>query len=232
MMDRSRYRLTNQVFDKIRDDIVSGRLAPETPLSEAEICEQLGVSRTPVREALIKLCEEELVVIYPHVGTFVAPISLEAVRVGQYIREHLECALVADAARQIDDEGRKRLRDNMREQVAAAKNPDEFYRLDNGFHALIAELSGYAGTWNAILRAKTQFDRVRYLTVQDKNRVKEILAEHNRIADAIIAGDAETATNSVRSHLRTVFANIDKLGLQEVKEKPVVRKKRTSRRDD
>jgi len=230
MMDRSRYRLTNQVFDKIRDDIVSGRLAPESPLSESDICEQLGVSRTPVREALIKLCEEELVVIYPHVGTFVAPISLEAVRVGQYIREHLECALVADAARNIDDDGRKRLKENIREQVAAAKNPDEFYRLDNGFHALIAELSGYAGTWNAILRAKTQFDRVRYLTVQDKGRVKEILTEHNLIADAIIRGDAETATSSVRSHLRTVFANIDKLGLEDRKETPAIRKKRPTQR--
>ena len=225
-MDRSRYRLTNQVFVKMRDDIVSCRLAPETPLSEAEICAQLGVSRTPVREALIKLCEEELVVIYPHVGTFVAPISLEAVRVGQYIREHLECALVADAARRIGDEGRKRLRDNMQEQAAAANNPDEFHRLDNGFHALIAELSGYPGTWNAILRAKTQFDRVRYLTVQDKNRVEEILAEHARIAEAIIAGDAETATNSARSHLRSVFSDIDKLGLREIKEKPILRRKR------
>ncbi|WP_180356068.1 GntR family transcriptional regulator [Aliirhizobium smilacinae] len=230
-MNRSRYRLTNQVFDKIRDDIVSGRLAPESPLSEADLCEQLEVSRTPVREALIKLSEEELVVIYPHVGTFVAPISLEAVRVGQYIREHLECALVADAARRIDDDGRKRLRENIREQVAAAKNPDEFYRLDNVFHALIAELGGYAGAWNAILRAKTQFDRVRYLTVQDKSRVKEILAEHNLIVDAIISGDAETATNSVRSHLRTVFANIDKLGLQDKKETPALRKKRNTQRD-
>ncbi len=230
-MNRSRYRLTNQVFDKIRDDIVSGRLAPESPLSEADLCEQLEVSRTPVREALIKLSEEELVVIYPHVGTFVATISLEAVRVGQYIREHLECALVADAARRIDDDGRKRLRENIREQVAAAKNPDEFYRLDNVFHALIAELGGYAGAWNAILRAKTQFDRVRYLTVQDKSRVKEILAEHNLIVDAIISGDAETATNSVRSHLRTVFANIDKLGLQDKKETPVLRKKRNTQRD-
>lgn len=231
MMDRSRYRLTNQVFDKIRDDIISGRLAPESPLSEADLCEELKVSRTPVREALIKLSEEELVLIYPHVGTFVAPISLEAVRVGQYIREHLECALVADAARNIDDDGRKRLRENIREQVTAAKNPDEFYRLDNVFHALIAELGGFAGAWNAILRAKTQFDRVRYQTVQDKGRVKEILVEHNLIADAIIAGDVDTATKGIRSHLRTVFANLDKLALEDRKEAPVVRKKRTTRNE-
>ncbi|MNT91270.1 hypothetical protein D3C72_2323380 [compost metagenome] len=67
---------------------------------------------------------------------------------------------------------------------------------------------------------------MRYLTVQDKGRVKEILAEHHLIADAIIRGDTVSATDSVRSHLRTVFANINKLGLEERKETPALRKKR------
>lgn len=226
MLDRSRSRLTNQVFEKIREDIISGRLPPDAPLSEADLCEQLEVSRTPVREALIKLSEEELVIIYPHFGTFVAPISLEAVRVGQYVREHLECALVVDAAKRIDDEGRERIRKNIREQAAAATDAGEFYRLDNVFHALIAELAGYTAAWNAILRAKTQFDRVRYLTIHDASRVNSILEEHTRIAEAIIAGDAEGAAVSIRSHLRTVFANIEKLGLQDEKPKLPSRKKK------
>jgi DNA-binding GntR family transcriptional regulator len=215
MVDRSRSRLTNQVFDKIREDIVYGRLAPDAPLSEADLCQQLEVSRTPVREALIKLAEEELVVIYPHFGTFVAPISMEAVKVGQYIREKLECALVVDAVNRLDDEGRERIRANMREQAAAVGNGDEFYRLDNVFHALIAELSGYAGTWSAILRAKTQLDRVRYLTIQDNDRMALTLEEHRQIADAIIAGDAVAAESHIRSHLRTVFGHLDGLGLDE-----------------
>ncbi|AYD02599.1 GntR family transcriptional regulator [Neorhizobium sp. NCHU2750] len=215
MVDRSRSRLTNQVFDKIREDIVYGRLAPDEPLSEADLCQQLEVSRTPVREALIKLAEEELVVIYPHFGTFVAPISLEAVKVGQYIREKLECALVVDAVKRLDDDGRERIRANIREQAAAVGNGDEFYRLDNVFHALIAELSGYAGTWSAILRAKTQLDRVRYLTIQDNDRMALTLDEHIRIADAVIAGDAEAAERHIRSHLRTVFEHLDGLGLEE-----------------
>jgi DNA-binding GntR family transcriptional regulator len=225
MVDRSRSRLTNQVFDKIREDIVYGRLAPDEPLSEADLCQQLEVSRTPVREALIKLAEEELVVIYPHFGTFVAPISMEAVRVGQYIREKLECALVVDAVQRLDDEGRERIRANMRDQAAAVGNGDEFYRLDNVFHALIAELSGYAGTWSAILRAKTQLDRVRYLTIQDNDRMALTLEEHRQIADAIIAGDASAAEKHIRSHLRTVFGHLDGLGLDEARPRLPSRKR-------
>ncbi|MBW9090985.1 GntR family transcriptional regulator [Rhizobium wenxiniae] len=213
MVDRSRSRLTNQVFEKIREDIVCGRLAPDAPLSEADLCLELEVSRTPVREALIKLAEEELVVIYPHFGTFVAPISLEAFKVGQYIREKLECALVEDAIKRMDDDGRERIRANLREQAAAVGNGDTFYQLDNVFHALIAELSGYAGAWNAILRAKTQLDRIRYLTTQDSDRMTLALNEHQMIADAIIAGDADTAVVHMRAHLRTVFGHIDGLGL-------------------
>lgn len=225
MVDRSRSRLTNQVFDKIREDIVCGRLAADAPLSEADLCQQLEVSRTPVREALIKLAEEELVVIYPHFGTFVAPISLEAVTVGQYIREKLECALVVDAINRIDDDGRERIRANIREQAAAVGNGDEFYRLDNVFHALIAELSGYAGTWNAILRAKTQLDRVRYLTIQSRDRMALTLDEHRQIADAIIAGDAEAASTYLRSHLRTVFGHLDGLGLDDARPRLPSRKR-------
>lgn len=215
MVDRSRSRLTSQVFDKIREDIVCGRLAPDAPLSEADLCQQLEVSRTPVREALIKLAEEELVVIYPHFGTFVAPISLEAVTVGQYIREKLECALVEDAIKRMDDDGRERIRANLREQAAVVGNGDAFYRLDNVFHSLIAELSGYAGAWNAILRAKTQLDRVRYLTTQDSDRMAVTLIEHQMIADAMIAGDVDVTVAHMRSHLRTVFGHLDGLGLDD-----------------
>ena len=113
-MDRRNARLASQVFAHLRECIVRGEFPPNTALSEQDLCERLNVSRTPVREALINLAEEELVVIYPQFGTFVAPISLNAVRVGQYVREHLECALVVDAVRRLDDAGVARIRDNHR----------------------------------------------------------------------------------------------------------------------
>jgi GntR family transcriptional regulator, rspAB operon transcriptional repressor len=213
-MDRRNARLASQVFAHLRECIVRGEFPPNTALSEQDLCERLNVSRTPVREALINLAEEELVVIYPQFGTFVAPISLSAVRVGQYVREHLECALVVDAVRRLDDAGAARIRDII-ERQENAPNLEEFYNLDNDFHALIAELSGYPKVWNVILRAKTQFDRVRYLSVHEPSRPAEIIAEHRTVADAMIARNADEAQRALRQHLRGVFATVEKMGLTE-----------------
>lgn len=226
-MDRRNSRLASQVFALLRESIVRGEYPPNTPLSEQKLCERLKVSRTPVREALINLAEEELVVIYPQFGTFVAPISLEAVRVGQYVREHLECSLVVDAVRHLDESGIARIRDNI-ERQANAPRLEEFYNLDNEFHALIAELSGYSGVWSVIQRAKTQFDRVRFLSVQEPVRQAEILIEHRAIADAIISRNAEEAQRALRLHLRAVFATVEKMGLAATASTlPPPRKRRT-----
>jgi GntR family transcriptional regulator, rspAB operon transcriptional repressor len=213
-MDRRNSRLASQVLARLRESIVRGEYPPDTPLSEQKLCERLKVSRTPVREALINLAEEGLVLIYPQFGTFVAPISLEAVQVGQYVREHLECSLVVDAVARIDDAGAARLRDNIDRQVGAP-SLEEFYNLDNEFHALIAELSGHARVWAVIQRAKTQFDRVRYLSVQEPGRPAEILAEHRAIADAMIVRDATAAQGALRQHLRGGFTTVSKMGLPE-----------------
>lgn len=223
-MDRRTVRLTAQVFAQLRDDIVRGVLPADTPLSEQEVCDRLAVSRTPVREAFIKLAEEGLVRVYPQFGTFVAPISLEAVKVGQYVREHLECALVADAARRLDADGLAALRALMLRQEHAA-TAEAFYDLDNEFHALIAELSGHAGVWPVILKAKTQFDRVRYLTVHDPERMRQIFTEHGQIVAALAAGDADAAQAAVRQHLRKVFVAVDRLGLNDDPPQPPKRRR-------
>jgi DNA-binding GntR family transcriptional regulator len=224
-MDRRSFRLTAQVFERLREDIVRGVLAPNTQLSEQDLCERLGVSRTPVREALIKLAEEELVDIYPQVGTFVAPISLEAVKVGQYVREHLECALVADAARRIDAEGIERIRDSMARQEQAVSQ-EETFALDNEFHRLIAELSGHVGVWAVILKTKTQFDRVRYLSVREPARAAEIVWEHRRIADELIRGDSQAVQMAMRSHLRGVFATVESLRPSDTRRPDQLRRRR------
>jgi DNA-binding GntR family transcriptional regulator len=224
-MDRRSFRLTAQVFERLREDIVRGVLAPNTQLSEQDLCSRLGVSRTPVREALIKLAEEELVDVYPQVGTFVAPISLDAVKVGQYVREHLECALVADAARRIDAEGVERIRDSIARQEQAT-SPEEAFALDNEFHRLIAELSGHVGVWAVLLKTKTQFDRVRYLSVRVPARAAEIVHEHRLIADALMRGDDRAVQVAMRSHLRGVFATVESLPASVTRRPDQLRRRR------
>jgi DNA-binding GntR family transcriptional regulator len=218
-------RLTTQVFDRLREDIVRGRLPPNTQLSEQELCDRLGVSRTPVREALIRLGEEELVDVYPQVGTFVAPISLEAVKVGQYVREHLECALVADAVRRLDADGIVRIRDAIAAQEKAA-DYEELYALDNEFHRLIADLSGHPGAWQVILKVKTQFDRVRFLSVREPARAAEIVYEHRRIAEELIRGDTAAVQMALRSHLRAVFATVENLRPSDTRRPDQLRRRR------
>lgn len=216
-MDRRSARLASQVFEKLREDIVRGLLPPDTPLAELDLCTRLEVSRTPVREALIKLAEEGLVRIFPQFGTFVAPISVEAVRVGQYVRENLECALVADAARGIDGPALQSLQDNMAQQIQAHRDgkAEEFYSLDNRFHAAIALASGHPGVWDVIQQTNTQFDRVRHISVQNPDQIPLLLQQHQEIVDAITEGDAVKAKAALRRHLREVFATVKQLGLTE-----------------
>ncbi|MTJ82557.1 MAG: GntR family transcriptional regulator [Telmatospirillum sp.] len=226
--DRRNSRLASQVFDSLREDIVRGVLPPNAPLSELDLCDRLHVSRTPVREALIKLAEEGLVKIYPQFGSFVAPISLEAVKVGQYIREHLECALIADAARRMDAEAARRIRENIDMQTAAVAKGDieEFYSLDNRFHALITELSGNPGVWSVILQAKTQFDRVRYQNIHEPGRIARLLEQHRDIADNVISGDITKAKGALRRHLREVFIAVERLDLSDAASPPPQRRRR------
>jgi DNA-binding GntR family transcriptional regulator len=215
--DRQGPRLADQVFRYLRDEIVRGALPPDTPLVEAEVAKQLQISRTPVREALIKLAEEELVRIYPQRGSFVAPISLEAVHDAQIIREHLECALMTDVAQRMTPAWQNRLEENLDKQKQAERqgNGPQFYELDELFHGMLGEISGRARVWKTILQAKVHMDRVRYLSHQEPGHLKRLLGQHRDIVGALTRHDAASATEAMRQHLRMVFSTIRTLGFDQ-----------------
>src|SRR5271169_5531346 len=93
-LTRPRTTLSDQTYDTLRVLIVRGEMAPGTRLSEPELMDRLSIGRTPLREALLRLAQDGLVAIYPQSGSFVAPIRLEEVEEAQFIREHLECAII------------------------------------------------------------------------------------------------------------------------------------------
>lgn len=210
-------RLGVQVFETLKEQIVSGVLAPKAQLSEVELSGRLGVSRTPVREALIKLTEEGLVQIIPQVGTFVAPISLESVRQAQFIREHLECGLIVEAAKSIDQGTLRRLRENLEQQGRAAKDDDldRFYELDESFHASLASLAGHDVVWRIIQQSKVHMDRLRHVSFRIPHHMDHLIGQHEAILDAVAAGDTDAAQQTLRGHLREIFETVEKLGLGE-----------------
>ena len=195
----------------LRDEILSGRLLPGRTLSENEIALQLGVSRTPVREAIIRLERELLVTVRPQVGTTVAPIDVDAVSDGQFVREAIECSTVALAARRVRPADARELRGQLKEQarVAARGNHAAFVPLDDRMHQKLAMMAGRPNVWRAVEDVKAQLDRVRFLSLEDPAWLATIHRQHEEIVEHVLAGDSSSAVKAMSRHLRAVFQSIE-----------------------
>src|SRR5262245_50883894 len=128
-----RNTLSAQIHAILRGQIIAGRLAPRAMLSEQEIAADFGISRTPVREAMIKLAEEGLVEIFPQYGSFVAPIKLREVFDSQFAREALECAAVDKAIDRLDELQEQQLKAVIGRQRASLdlSQRQAFFRADD-----------------------------------------------------------------------------------------------------
>lgn len=198
-------------FAWLREEILSGRLRPGQALSENEIAHRLGVSRTPVREAIIRLENEGLLSVRPQVGTTVAPIDVENVADVQFLRESIECRTVALAARNITPATGRELRRQLKEQARVAARGDHagFVPLDDRMHQTLVAMAGRPRVWRAVEDAKAQLDRVRFLSLEDRDWLAVIHRQHEEIVDRVLAADADGAAAAMSQHLRAVFASIE-----------------------
>jgi DNA-binding GntR family transcriptional regulator len=205
--------ISEQVADSLRLQIVSGRLPPGARIVEADLAAELGISRTPIREAIARLADESLVEVMPQFGSFVAPISFEAVSEAQFIREHLECAVIRETAEKIDETGLVGLRDLLERQhrAAARKDTAAFYELDEAMHARFADLAGRPGIGRLVRRKKAHLDRVRHISYGRPDHLAELVDQHERVVDALEAHDPDRSEAALREHLRVVCATIDQL---------------------
>jgi DNA-binding GntR family transcriptional regulator len=199
-----------QVYGALRDAIVSTRFAPGRQLSENELAEWLGVSRTPVREALVRLSDEALVEIVPQLGTFVSRISVEAVADAQFVREALECAAVRLAAERATREDVAALKGIVARQ-AQVTDYDKWYVLDDELHAALFGLSGHQSAWSLAQRVEAHLNRVRRLSLPQPRYLGEMVAEHRLVVRAVERGDADAAEEALRHHLRMVVSGLDAL---------------------
>ena len=200
----------DRIYDELRAQIVTVSLRPGDALSETRIAESFGVSRTPVREAFRRLADEGFLRVVPQVGSFVAPIDLGNVRDNHFVRETLECRIVALAAQGIDDAGRAELARNLAAQAraVASGDPDEFFREDEAMHRMLARIAGHERAWQVIHDAKGQLDRVRRLSLADTGLSRQRMREHKAIVGRVAAGDATGASKAMREHLQSIFGAI------------------------
>jgi DNA-binding GntR family transcriptional regulator len=212
-LQRRRGNARRQAYEALREAIIAGSLVPGTRLSENELAESLGVSRTPVREALLRLREEQLVDVVPQMGTFVTPISISAVKDAQFLREAVECAAVRLATERATPEQVERLRTILARQEVArdAGDFDAWFGLDEEFHHALCELSGRGIAWSVGQRANGHLARVRRLSLPVPSYLTEMVDEHRRVVDAIDLGDPDLAEAALRHHLRMVLSGVPRI---------------------
>ena len=178
----------------IRRNIMTAQLQPGCVLNEAELCEQLGMSRTPVHEALSMLRTEWLAEILPQRGSRVSLIRVDYVKEGYAMRSMLEPSIIRRLAGSVSAERLSELRANLEEQASAAREDtvapgSRFVELDNEFHRAIYHLAENDRIWQSVHAVTSHYDRVRYLdTALYQENITDILSEHWQIYNCLLIG--------------------------------------------
>ena len=212
-LDAYQGSLAARVHQALKDAILSLDLAPGEILRKGEICERLGVSRSPVAEAVTRLAAEGLVDVVPQAGTFVARFSMEEIREGAFLREAIELQAVEAVAPGIGDDDLALLNRSLRMQEVLVGDGDAagFYAEDARMHEAILSLTGFRRLAQVAQTNWLQVNRARRLVLPKPGRIAETLEEHRAIVDALRARDPEAARDATRRHLRQLVRYIEPL---------------------
>jgi DNA-binding GntR family transcriptional regulator len=201
-----RRKVTDWVYEELKSAIVDLRLAPGDPLREATLADQLGVSKTPIREALTRLEQEGLVETTSFKGAVVTGYSRQDLLEIYELRELLENAAARTAAESMADADRDRLDRICRESRKLKKNHDAA-----GLAALISAFDDvlFEQVRNSRIRAlienlRAHLTRIGHLTAEIPGRIEASVDEHEKIVQAIAARDPELAERQMREHIRSV----------------------------
>lgn len=212
-----KYSLRGRVFHKIRDDILSGKYKEHEELKEVAIGEEMGVSRTPVREAFRQLELEGLIQIIPNKGAYVTGITVEDVKDIYMIRSLLEGLCARWATEHITEEQLEEMEENiyLAEFHAAKGHLEQIAELDNRFHDIMYEACNSKMLEHLLKDFHQYVLRVRKKTLANANRGEASNHEHRLIMEAIKAKDAEKAEELANKHMINAYENMVKNGLDE-----------------
>ncbi|MFK7764249.1 MAG: GntR family transcriptional regulator [Roseobacter sp.] len=195
--------LADRVYAALKSAILSLDFLPGANIRKSDVCEQLGVSRSPVSDALTKLSGEGLVDIIPQSGTRVSRLSMAAIREDTFLREALEVAASRHAALHRTPEAMARLKRNLEMQklLIADVDKEDFIYTDAAFHEIIMSTTGVSRLSSTVSAVSTQVNRARLLMVPEPGRLSDTLHEHIQILHAIEQQDAHAAEEAMRYHV-------------------------------
>jgi DNA-binding GntR family transcriptional regulator len=201
-LDRDR-QAAPQVFERLREQIISLGLPPGSPLSRLALAEQFGVSSTPIRDALMRLDEEGLVEVYPQHATVVSRIDIERAQQAQFLRQSLELEIVRTLALDHDAPLVEELNHTITLQQQSAKAGDftKFMAADDDFHRQLYAGAGKGELWALVKSRSGHIDRLRRLHLPSPGKAQDIVRHHKLIVAAIGASQPDEAQRHLRKHL-------------------------------
>jgi DNA-binding GntR family transcriptional regulator len=201
-------RASDRAYATLRAEIIDSRLPAGTVLAEVEQAERLGISRTPLREALSRLHADGLVASHPGRGVIVTELSGDDVTELFELREALEMQAARLAARRRDREVFEGLRDDFGDVHDLLHDERGYYDLVSRFDAAIDRAAGNPSLVRALNGVRTHVARVRRLPKNDVPRLADAAREHLQIVDAILDGDELLAASATQIHLRNSLRNV------------------------
>lgn len=216
-----KFSLRGRVFHKLRDDILSGKYEEYEELKEVAIGEELGVSRTPVREAFRQLELEGLIQIIPNKGAYVTGITEKDVRDIYMIRSMLEGLCARWATEHITKEQMEEMEENiyLAKFHAQKGHLEQLAELDNRFHDIMYEACDSKMLEHQLRDFHQYVLRVRKKTLNNANRGPKSNEEHEQIMEAIKAGNADLAEKLANQHMINAYENMVQSGLHEAFQK-------------
>ena len=186
MIEHKTISLADQVFDHLENDILSGKYQRGEILTESKLSAELGVSRTPIREALRRL-EQEHIIEESGKGSVVIGINEKDLEDIFMIRKSLECQVAALAAKNRTEEQLKQLREALefQEFYLNKKDPDQIKLMDSRFHETLYKLSGSTAFYDTLVPLHKKIQKYRRASVTNSSRAEASVAEHRKIYEAI-----------------------------------------------
>ncbi len=205
--------LGQRVYQTLRHSILALDYRPGEILRKPEVCAALGVSRSPVADAVARLQAEGLVDVIPQAGTFVARFSMQEIREGAFLREAIEVAAIELVAGRITEAELQLLRRNVTVQAALLADGDipGFYAMDAAMHELLLSFTGFPKLAVVAETAWLHVNRARQLILPVPGRIAATLAEHQTILAALETRDPAAARSAVQAHLRQLVTYLEPL---------------------
>lgn len=202
------------IYEKLRADILSLRIRPGEKISENELCEQFNVSRTPIRGAFQRLDAEGLISIEPYKSTCVSLLNFNEIEQLIYMRYALEAAVLRDFIADFDPMVIEKIRYRIRQQevlLSAECSAEQFYELDAKLHSIWFEHTKHEMLWTHINTTQAGYTRFRMLDIVVARNFRKILNEHLELFDAICSKDIQAIDNIIKSH---VYGGISRMNDQ------------------